>query len=86
MKNKHRGFGPLANYADRATAACWRSSASGLVVRVFGYRSRGPGFDFRRFQFFSEAAGLERGPLSLVRITEELLGRNSSGSGQENRD
>jgi hypothetical protein len=21
------GFGPLANYADRATAACWRSSA-----------------------------------------------------------
>jgi hypothetical protein len=23
-----RGFGPLANYADRATAACWRSSAN----------------------------------------------------------
>jgi hypothetical protein len=21
-----RGFGPLANYADRVTAACWRSS------------------------------------------------------------
>jgi hypothetical protein len=32
--------------------------------------------------------GLERGPLtiSLVRTTEELLGRNSSGCGQENRD
>jgi hypothetical protein len=30
--------------------------------------------------------GLERGPLSLVRTTEELLGRNSSGTGQENRD
>jgi hypothetical protein len=30
--------------------------------------------------------GLERGPLSLVSITEELLGRNSSGSGQENRE
>jgi hypothetical protein len=29
--------------------------------------------------------GLERGPLSLVSITEELLGRNSSGSGLENR-
>jgi hypothetical protein len=28
--------------------------------------------------------GLERGPLSLVRITEELLEWNSSGSGQEN--
>jgi hypothetical protein len=26
---------------------------------------------------------LERGPLSLVSTTEELLGRNSSGSGQE---
>jgi hypothetical protein len=33
-----------------------------------------------------EAVGLERGPLSLVRTTEELLGRNSSGSGQENRE
>jgi hypothetical protein len=29
--------------------------------------------------------GLERGPLSLVRITEELLEWKSSGSGQENR-
>jgi hypothetical protein len=27
-KKKIRGFGPLANYADRATAACWRSSAN----------------------------------------------------------
>jgi hypothetical protein len=33
-----------------------------------------------------EAVGLERGPLSLVRTTEELLGRKSSGSGLENRD
>jgi hypothetical protein len=30
--------------------------------------------------------GLEQGPLSLVSITEELLGRNSSSSGQENRE
>jgi hypothetical protein len=29
--------------------------------------------------------GLERGPLSLVRIIEELLEWESSGSGQENR-
>jgi hypothetical protein len=42
------------------------------VVRVPGYRSRGP--------------GLERGPLSLVSTTEELLGRKSSGSGLENQD
>jgi hypothetical protein len=30
--------------------------------------------------------GLERGALSLVRATEELLGRKSGGSGIENRD
>jgi hypothetical protein len=56
------------------------------AVRVSGYRSRGPGFDSRRFQVFWEAVGLERGPLGLVSVTGELLGRNSSGSGQENRE
>jgi hypothetical protein len=30
--------------------------------------------------------GLERGPLSLVPTTEELLGRKSSGSGLESRE
>jgi hypothetical protein len=45
----------------------------GLVVRVSGYRSRGPGFDFRQHQIFWEVGGLERGPLSLVRTIEELL-------------
>jgi hypothetical protein len=45
-----------------------------LVVRVPGYRSRVPGF------------GLERGPLSFMSTTEELLGRNSSGSGLERRE
>jgi hypothetical protein len=30
--------------------------------------------------------GLERGPLSLVSTIEELLGRNSSGCGLENRE
>jgi hypothetical protein len=29
---------------------------------------------------------LERGPLSLVSTIEELLGRNSSGSGLESRE
>jgi hypothetical protein len=47
----------------------------GLVVRVPSYRSRGPGFDSRRYQIFWEVVGLERGPLSLVRITEQLLER-----------
>jgi hypothetical protein len=28
LKKKLRGFGPLANYSDRATAASWRSSTN----------------------------------------------------------
>jgi hypothetical protein len=60
--------------------------AAFLVVTVSGYRSRGLGFDSRRFQIFRQAAGLERGPLSLVRTTEELLGRKRSGFGLEHRD
>jgi hypothetical protein len=30
--------------------------------------------------------GVERGPLSLVSTSEELLGRKNSGSGLENRE
>ena len=45
----------------------------GLVVRVCGYRYRGPGFDPRRYRIFWVVVGLERGPLSLVRSIEELL-------------
>jgi hypothetical protein len=43
-------------------------------------------FDSRRYKIFWEVVDLERGPLSLVSTTEELLGRNSSGSGLENRE
>jgi hypothetical protein len=53
----------------------------GLVVRVRGYRSRDAGFYSRRYQVFWEVVGLERSPLSLVSITEELLEWKSSGSG-----
>jgi hypothetical protein len=46
----------------------------GLVVRVLGYRSGGlgsiPGTTKKK-----EVVGLERGPLSLVSTTEELLDR-----------
>jgi hypothetical protein len=49
-------------------------------------RSRGPGFDSRPYQIFWQVGGLERGPLSLVTTTEELLEWRSSGSGLENRD
>jgi hypothetical protein len=45
-----------------------------------------PGFDSRCYHIFWEVVGLERGPLSLVSTTEELHGRNSSGSGLEIRE
>jgi hypothetical protein len=49
------------------------------------YRSRGPGFDSRRYQMFWGVMGLERGPLSLMRIIEELF-QGTSSSSLENRD
>jgi hypothetical protein len=58
----------------------------GLVVRVPGYRTKGPGFDSQRYQVFWKVVGLEQGPLSLVNTTEELLERRSSGSSLENRE
>jgi hypothetical protein len=60
-----------------------RDRLCGLVVRIAGYRSRGPGFDSWRNQIICEVVGLERGPLSLMRIIEELLEWKSSGSGLE---
>jgi hypothetical protein len=48
---------------------------------VPGYRSRGPGFDSRRYQIFWGVVGLKRGPLSLVSTTKELLEWKSSGPG-----
>jgi hypothetical protein len=54
----------------------------GLVVRVLGYRSGGPGSIPGTTR--KNVVGLERGPLSLVSKIEELLGRKSSGSSLEN--
>jgi hypothetical protein len=45
----------------------------GLVVRVLGYRSGGPGSI--RGTTKKKVMGLERGPLSLVSTSEELLDR-----------
>jgi hypothetical protein len=45
----------------------------GLVVRVLGYRSEGPGSIPGTTR--KKAVGLEQGPLSLVSTTEELLDR-----------
>jgi hypothetical protein len=46
----------------------------GLVVRVLGYRSGGPG-SIPGTTRKKKVVGLERGPLSLVTTTEELLDR-----------
>jgi hypothetical protein len=40
----------------------------------------------RRYRNFRKILGLERGPLSLVRINEKLLGRKISGFGLKTRD
>jgi hypothetical protein len=45
----------------------------GLVIRVLGYRSGGPGSIPGTTE--KKLVGLERGPLSLVSTTEELLDR-----------
>jgi hypothetical protein len=42
---------------------------------VPGYRTRGSGFDSRRYESFREVVGLKGGRLNLVRIIEELLER-----------
>jgi hypothetical protein len=46
----------------------------GLVVRALGYRSGGPG-SIPGTTKEKKVVGLERGPLSLVSTTEELLDR-----------
>jgi hypothetical protein len=58
----------------------------GLVVRVHGYRFRGPRFDSWRYQIFWEIVDLEQGPLRLVGTMKELLGRNISSSSPESRE
>jgi hypothetical protein len=58
----------------------------GLVVRIPGYRSRGSGFDSGRNQILWEVVSQEQGPLSLVRIIEELLEWKVADPGLENRE
>jgi hypothetical protein len=43
-------------------------------------------FNSWRYQIFLVVVGLERGPFSLMSSIDDLLGRKSSGSSQENRD
>jgi hypothetical protein len=56
-----------------------------LCGLVPSYRSRGSGLDSRRYRIFWEAVSLKRGPLSLVRINEELHEWKMGSSGLENQ-
>jgi hypothetical protein len=58
-----RSYNPQDRASDRLC---------GLVVRVLGYRSGGPG---SIPEGKKQVVGLERGPLSLVSTNEELLDR-----------
>jgi hypothetical protein len=64
-------------YVEESRPPLWSSGQS------FWLQIQRPGFDSRRYQIFWEVVGLERGPISLVSTTEELLGRKGSGSGLE---
>jgi hypothetical protein len=63
-----------------------KKELGGIVVRIPFYKCRGPEFDSRRYHNFREVGHLELGPLSLIRIYEELLGRKILGFGIENTD
>jgi hypothetical protein len=67
-------------YVEESRPPLWSSGQSSwLQIQMSG-------FDSRCYQILWEAVGLERGPLSLVSTTEELIGRKSSGSCPENRE
>jgi hypothetical protein len=70
----------VRNYrkSNQTRTASWSSDQSSWL------QIQSSGFDSRRYQIFWEVVGLERGPLGIMSTTEGLLGRNSSGCGQEN--
>jgi hypothetical protein len=67
-------------YVEEGRRRLWSSGQSSWL------QIQRSGFDSWRYQIFWEVMGLERGPLSLVSTTEELLGRKRSDSGLENRE
>jgi hypothetical protein len=68
------------HYSLSCRSPLWSSDQSSWL-QIRRNRVRFPGTTRKK-----KVVSLERGPPSLVSITEELLGRNSSGSGLENRE
>jgi hypothetical protein len=62
------------NLSFWGSVSCCVDRLCGLVVRVLGYRSGGP-VSIPGTTTKKKVVGLERGPLSLVSTTEELLDR-----------
>jgi hypothetical protein len=67
-----------ANYTDRPPL--WSSGQSSWL------QSQRSVFNYRHYLIFWEVVGLEWDQLSLLSTIEELLGRQNSGSGLENRE
>jgi hypothetical protein len=67
----------FSEFPSLSNVICFHDRLCGLVVRVLGYRSGGPGSipDFLKKKKEKTVVGLERGALSLVSTTEELLDR-----------
>jgi hypothetical protein len=67
-------------YVEESRPPLWSSGQSSwLQIQKSAFYSQ-------LYQIFWEVVGLERGPLSLVGTTEELLERKCRGSGLENRE
>jgi hypothetical protein len=73
LVKKFIGYDCPKNY--KISCIGFKDRLIGLPVRVSGYSRGGPEFDLRRYQIFWVAVVLEQGPLSLVKINEELLER-----------
>jgi hypothetical protein len=78
--SKHLLTAVFIHWYTQSWPPLWSSSQSSWL------QIQRSGFDSRHYQIFWVVVGLERGPLSLVSTTEELLERRSSGSRLENQD
>jgi hypothetical protein len=83
---KKRQWGYVKWTGIRWNYVKWGDCLCGLVVRLPGCRPRGSWFDYRRYQIFWVAVGLERGPLSPCEDKWGATWKTSSGSSLENWD